>query len=521
MKRARLLLLLMLLLVSLAWLSSAQAPFSAEANPPAPKEAVLEQVSIFLSIIVPLMMFMLVLAAAVYVGGQVLGAETRARATVWAQGMLVAVGLSAVILAVIYFILPGIMQGQVTNADITSVIKQLAGLAQMSLVTLMVMCLVLAGAAYALGQVFGAETRAHASVWATALLSGAIVSAVVYVLLFQVLTQFESTLFGTEGGLYIYRQVITYFAFFVAFVILITYLLSRVFKVPEWEAYLNIELSSLMASFLLVVFVIALFNVGDAVASAYTGSTSVSPPQAAITFMQNVVQTSVFQGMYDIYQVQACTSVLSTFTRRIGEYVLTQTYKVFPGLDTFVSISNVVALGLVSVYGSLSAQITLLYLVDGTMRTFILPAGLILRFFPPTRDAGAFLIALAFGFQIIFPTTYLINKQIFTDIGGQAYPSQTFAVGYMCGGSYIVWGIVGTQTSNLLFSNIPGGQTFGFLLQRLLSEASIQASYMSYFLPIMQNLAALSLLALFMPALSMVITLAFINAMTKFIVSKV
>lgn len=91
----------------------------------------------------------------------------------------------------------------------------------------------------------------------------------------------------------------------------------------------------------------------------------------------------------------------------------------------------------------------------------------------------------------------------------------------MCGGSYIVWGIVGTQASNLLFSSIPGGQTLGFLLQRLLSEASIQASYMSYFLPIMQNLAALSLLALFMPALSMVITLAFINAMTKFIVSKV
>ena len=44
------------------------------------------------------MMFMIVLAAVVYVGGQLFGAETRAKATVWAQGMLVAVGISAAVI---------------------------------------------------------------------------------------------------------------------------------------------------------------------------------------------------------------------------------------------------------------------------------------------------------------------------------------------------------------------------------------------------------------------------------------
>lgn len=511
----------MLLLVSLA---CADQPFTTGAQS-SPSQTILAQVNIFVSILVPLMMFMLVLAAAVYAGGQIFGAETRARATIWAQGMLSAVGLSAVILILMYFVLPGIMQGQLNITDINAqLIKPLVGLAQASLAGLIAVFIVLAAVVYAAGQVLGAETRARATGWATALLSGAIVAAVVYVVLFQILTQLGATFFAGTG-LSLYGQIIIYIAFFVACFILITYMLSKAFKVPEWEAYLNIELSNLMASFLIVVFILGLFVAGDALASVYTkgacGSLqSCTPPQAAIGYMRDVVQFSVNRGMIDVYKIQACTSILSTFSRRTGEYVLTQTYKVFPGMDTFVSITNVLSMGLITVYGSLSAQIALLYLVDGTMEKFILPAGLILRFFPPTRDAGAFLIALAFGFQLIFPTTYMINKQIFADIGGMPYPSQAAVVDYMCGGSYLAYGFLINQ-NNFVFSNIPGGQVMGAFLERILSESTIQATYMSAFLPLMQNIASLSLLALFMPALSMVVTMAFINAMTKFIVSKV
>ncbi len=514
--------LLMLLLVSLA---CAAEPFSTEANPAAPSQTVVTQAYVLVSIVVPLMLFMVVLAAVAYVGGQIFGAETRARATVWAQGMLAAVGLSAVILVLMYFVLPGIMQGQLSITDINAqLIKPLVGLAQTSLIALIVIFVVLAAVVYAIGQISGADTRARASGWSTALLSGAIVAAVVYVVLFHILTQLGSTFFAGTG-LAAYGQVIVYIAFFVACFILITYLLSRFFKIPEWEAYLNIELSNLMASFLIVVFILGLFAAGDALASVYTASECGSiqfctPPQAAIGYMRDVVQYGVFQGMLDVYTIQACTSVLSTFSRRTGEYVLTQTYKVFPGMDTFVSITNVLTFGLIAVYGSISAQIALLYLVDGTMLNFILPAGLILRFFPPTRDAGAFLIALAFGFQLIYPTTYIINKQIADDIGAKPYPSQAAIVTYMCGGSYVLFGTV-INRGNFIFSGIPGGQSMAIFLEHILSESTIQATYMSAFLPLMQSLASLSLLALFMPALSMVVTIAFINAMTKFIVSKV
>lgn len=42
---------------------------------------------------------------------------------------------------------------------------------------------VLAGATYAVGQVLGAETRARAAVWATAMLTGAVIGIVIYIIM--------------------------------------------------------------------------------------------------------------------------------------------------------------------------------------------------------------------------------------------------------------------------------------------------------------------------------------------------
>jgi hypothetical protein len=168
----------------------------------------------------------------------------------------------------------------------------------------------------------------------------------------------------------------------------------------------------------------------------------------------------------------------------------------------------------------------MMYMVDVLMVPFFLPAGLILRFLPPTRDAGAFLIAVAFGFQIIFPTTYLINKQIYHEIGAKAYnePGErpTLLINSLCGPfKYGVAGYLFNPSANRLFDLIPGGATIGNAFMRIFSEGLLNAVSMTEFIPVLKHIAALSLLVLFMPALSMMITIAFINAMTKFIVAKV
>jgi hypothetical protein len=285
-------------------------------------------------------------------------------------------------------------------------------------------------------------------------------------------------------------------------------------------------MSNLISSFLIMIFVLAFFAVGTVLALGFTSGGYSSPPQAAIAYMQSTVVDSILWATIDVYKINACTSMLSTFTRRIGEFVLTQTYKVFPGLDTFVSITNALSFTLLALYNSAKVQVIMLYVSDALMVPFFLPAGIILRFFPPTRDAGAFLIALAFGIQVIFPATYLINARIAEDIQYRPYnaPGErpTLLIQSLCGPfKYGVAGFLFNPSANPIYNLIPGGQTIGTALSRIVNEGLLNAVSMAEFIPIMKHIASLSLLAIFMPALSMMVTIAFINAMAKFLISKV
>jgi hypothetical protein len=497
----------------------------------APTEVLVNEVNIMLQILVPLMITMATLAVVVYVAGQIFGAETRAKATVWAHGMLAAVGVSALIIGLTYALLPGFFAGNIQDFDVIQKIFDLRNAAATALLGLVMVMVVVAAAMYALGQLYGAEARARASGWANSLISGAVFAAVLYVVLSSIVPQFESAFFsGATLGVYgsylgIYGSVVVNIVLFVSFFILITYLLSKVFKVPEWEAYLSIELSNLLSSFLIMLFVIGMFGVGTAAVIVHTGGAYGSPPQAAIAFIQGTVMDSALAATTDVYKIQACTSILSTFSKRIGEFVLTQTYKVFPGIDTFVNITSVLGMGLLTLYNTASVQAMVLFVVDVLVVPFFLPAGIILRFFPPTREAGSFLISVAFGFQIIYPGFYLINKQIYEEIGGRYYntPGErpTILINSICGP--FKYGVAGYlfNPSNIIFGSVPGGGTLGTMLSRVISEGLLNALSMAEFIPIMRHIASLSLLVIFMPALAMMVTIAFINAMTKFIVAKV
>ena len=66
-----------------------------------------------ISVLAVVIVLMIVLAAVVYAGGQVMGAETRARATVWATAMLT----GAIIGAILYIIVPWLIAQIVGSAD--------------------------------------------------------------------------------------------------------------------------------------------------------------------------------------------------------------------------------------------------------------------------------------------------------------------------------------------------------------------------------------------------------------------
>jgi hypothetical protein len=182
---------------------------------------------------------------------------------------------------------------------------------------------------------------------------------------------------------------------------------------------------------------------------------------------------------------------------------------------------GMVATAFVMLEASLKAQLLLLQLIQAFVGPLLLPAGIILRFFPPTRDAGAFIIAVAIGFYIVFPLTYVINK-VALDQMGFKYDETTRpkALLYsLCGG-------------DLFFATIPtiaipaGGGVFSSGLKQmlavtlnpLLSQGPLLLFKVNEFMVIVDSMTVLSLMGFFAPAISMVFTVAFINALTKFIV---
>jgi hypothetical protein len=72
--------------------------------------------------------------------------------------------------------------GSVAATNIQQTLIDLCNMSQTFLGLAAMVLIVLAGTIYAIGQVLGAETRARASVWATAMLTGAIIGILIYLI---------------------------------------------------------------------------------------------------------------------------------------------------------------------------------------------------------------------------------------------------------------------------------------------------------------------------------------------------
>lgn len=84
--------------------------------------------------------------------------------------------------ALTLFSLINVLLAAPTAKNVSVALGQTCGTIKGALAIGMLLLVVLAAIVYAVGQVMGAETRARASVWATAMFTGAIVAALIYIL---------------------------------------------------------------------------------------------------------------------------------------------------------------------------------------------------------------------------------------------------------------------------------------------------------------------------------------------------
>ncbi|MBD3390148.1 hypothetical protein GF415_04335 [Candidatus Micrarchaeota archaeon] len=302
----------------------------------------------------------------------------------------------------------------------------------------------------------------------------------------------------------------------VAYISIIT-IAAFALRRPQLAAYARIESYQLFLSFLILVAAFAAMEFSNLISTMISQA---PPGETAIDISVDFLEKVIHEGILPIYLKLVRMEVLLTYFNaveyRMGPGVWNWITKAVPGLDPIISLVRMLVFTFTALYGTLSVQIIIFHLIDAIMYFYVLPAGVILRFFPPTRDAGVYLIVLAIAFQAFFPMFYAINYAALDDMWemhGWADPDST--------------GTYDSYTPDIEDTNY-----FESVNSALGTATSMADTYFNWALPVFQpfafsvlvpfldRIAQISLVGLFLPALSMSITIALINAVTKFITGK-
>ncbi|MFA5076827.1 MAG: hypothetical protein WC488_00145 [Candidatus Micrarchaeia archaeon] len=98
-----------------------------------------------------------------------------------------------------------------------------------------------------------------------------------------------------------------------------------------------------------------------------------------------------------------------------GAYIWqTQISQLYTQIESYRMLAHISVLLLIA----LNAYIGAIHYISANMLTMFLPIGIVLRAIPFTRGIGAFFIALALGFYIIFPFLFVITDPSFIKVPG-------------------------------------------------------------------------------------------------------
>lgn len=180
---------------------------------------------------------------------------------------------------------------------------------------------------------------------------------------------------------------------------------------------------------------------------------------------------------------------------------------IMPGMEVIERAIDIIQMLMTPFGASLMVQQIGLQIIKATSLLYLLPAGLLLRLFPPTREAGSFMMATAFAFYFVLPFTYIINAQVM----GQLY----FATyGYnMCGGFDSSGG---EWLQNFQIYDATVAQTLPINPASISSLNSRFPYNLTALLDPVEHLSFIAVQAVFLPALSMVLVVTFIRTVMKF-----
>jgi len=292
-------------------------------------------------------------------------------------------------------------------------------------------------------------------------------------------------------------------ALLIAYIALL-HMAARFLGKPETAAYANVELQQLFISVIIFVAAFGALQFADMASSSMgitkPGETTID---ASIGFLQLVIQQGVTPAYIDLVSLDVKLSFWNALQGRHGPTVWNFIFKQVIGLEPVISVVRILTFTLTAFLGTLCAQVIIFYLITA-LGPIILASGVLVRFFPSTRDAGVYLIIFAIAFLTFFPFLFALNAHILEEMSqahyGESYdpyismPHDMFVADLAWSPRWIAQ----------LFSFFPFVSFFSFIALS----------------PFFEGIASLSLPALILPAISMSMTISFINAVTKFVTGK-
>ncbi|MGB9719116.1 MAG: hypothetical protein ACPL06_00795 [Candidatus Anstonellales archaeon] len=194
--------------------------------------------------------------------------------------------------------------------------------------------------------------------------------------------------------------------------IALAFMFASFAKKPEWEAWAKVELYELAWGIILLIVIYGVYNAVSFIADAYLGTNIINYSENRLN---DVVKDRLLPAFIQLAYLDHNIIFWSQFKHRFGPTVWGITSKLYPGLEIYSQPVRILEFGYMAAFASLSVQIMLFHLLD-VITEFLIAAGILLRFFPPTRSSGNLLIALGFSFKVILPLVYVLSFQALDEI---------------------------------------------------------------------------------------------------------
>ena len=197
-------------------------------------------------------------------------------------------------------------------------------------------------------------------------------------------------------------------------VVAIAYMLGKASGKQEYVAFAKVELFQVLMSVLLLIFALGIIGVFEEFMSAASGG---NPKEKVLAYFDHLLYDEQYGAVPEAFELKKKNlfyEVIAAFGQRVSYtgWGVAKGIEIPKALGTVgMAMTNAMYLPLSVFIPSVYLQRYLVEVVSLISLQIILPVGIFLRVFPPTRTGGTFLIALAIGLSTIFIFTYVMHSE--------------------------------------------------------------------------------------------------------------